>query len=46
MLKSDRPVVLLDEPMNSLDLDAVRVMDAIVRKLADQGRTVFSRRTC
>lgn len=41
MLKLDRPVVLLDEPMNGLDLAAVRVMDAIVRKLADQGRTVF-----
>lgn len=41
VLKLDRPVVLLDEPMNGLDLAAVRVLEAIVRKLADQGRTVF-----
>ncbi len=41
VLKLDRPVVLLDEPMNGLDLAAVRVLEAIVRKLAEQGRTVF-----
>ncbi len=41
VLKLDRPVVLLDEPMNGLDLAAVRVLEAIVRKLDDQGRTVF-----
>lgn len=41
MLALDRPVVLLDEPMNGLDLAAVRVLEAIVRKLAEQGRTVF-----
>lgn len=41
VLKLDRPVMLLDEPMNGLDLAAVRVLEAIVRKLADQGRTVF-----
>ena len=41
ILKLDRKVVLLDEPMNGLDLAAVRVLEAIVRKLAEQGRTVF-----
>ncbi|MBL0044310.1 MAG: ATP-binding cassette domain-containing protein [Flavobacteriales bacterium] len=41
VLKLDRAVVLLDEPMNGLDLAAVRVLEAIVRKLAEQGRTVF-----
>ena len=41
VLKLDRPVVLLDEPMNGLDLAAVRVLEAIVRKLAEQGRTIF-----
>ena len=31
----ERPVLLLDEPMNGLDLASVRVVEAIVRKLSD-----------
>ncbi|MBP6312439.1 MAG: ATP-binding cassette domain-containing protein [Flavobacteriales bacterium] len=41
ILKLDRNVILLDEPMNGLDLAAVRVLEAIIRKLVEQGRTVF-----
>ena len=41
ILKLDRPVLLLDEPMNGLDLAAVRVLEAIVRKLVEHERTVF-----
>lgn len=37
----DREVLLLDEPMNGLDLASVRVLEAIVRRLAEQGRTVL-----
>lgn len=37
----DRAVLLLDEPMNGLDLASVRVMEAIVRKLAERGHTVL-----
>ena len=41
VLGLDREVVLLDEPMNGLDLASVRVLEAIVRKLAERGRTVL-----
>lgn len=37
----DRPVVMLDEPMNGLDLASVRVLEAIVKRLGDQGRMVI-----
>ncbi len=40
-LHLDREVLLLDEPMNGLDLASVRVVEAIVRKLAERGRTVL-----
>ena len=40
-LHLDRPVLLLDEPMNGLDLASVRVLEAIVKHLGDQGRTVL-----
>lgn len=41
VLRLDREVLLLDEPMNGLDLASVRVLEAIVRKLAERGRTVL-----
>ncbi|MCB9185063.1 MAG: ATP-binding cassette domain-containing protein [Flavobacteriales bacterium] len=37
----NRPVVMLDEPMNGLDLASVRVLEAIVKRLGEQGRTVL-----
>ncbi|MFN9327287.1 MAG: ATP-binding cassette domain-containing protein [Flavobacteriales bacterium] len=36
-----RDVLLLDEPMNGLDLASVRVLEAIIRRLAERGRTVL-----
>ena len=41
VLALDRPVVLLDEPMNGLDLASTRVLEAIIRRLSEQGRTVL-----
>ncbi|MBK9147922.1 MAG: ATP-binding cassette domain-containing protein [Flavobacteriales bacterium] len=41
VLHLDREVLLLDEPMNGLDLASVRVVEAIVRKLAESGRTIL-----
>ncbi len=41
VLALDRPVVLLDEPMNGLDLASVRVLEAIITRLAQRGRTVL-----
>ncbi len=40
-LHLDRPVVMLDEPMNGLDLASVRVLEAIIKRLAERGRTVL-----
>lgn len=40
-LHLERPVLLLDEPMNGLDLASVRVVEAVVRTLAGRGRTVI-----
>ncbi len=41
VLRLDREVLLLDEPINGLDLASVRVLEAIIRRLADRGRTVL-----
>lgn len=41
VLRLDREVLLLDEPINGLDLASVRVLEAIVRRLAERGRTVL-----
>ncbi|MBL7952839.1 MAG: ATP-binding cassette domain-containing protein [Flavobacteriales bacterium] len=40
-LRLDREVLLLDEPMNGLDLASVRVVEAVVRKLAERGRMII-----
>lgn len=37
----DREVLLLDEPMNGLDLASVRVLEAVIKRLAERGRTVI-----
>ncbi|HED03517.1 MAG TPA: ABC transporter ATP-binding protein [Candidatus Fraserbacteria bacterium] len=34
-------VLFLDEPLNGLDANAARVVKALLRKLADQGKTIF-----
>ena len=41
VLGLDRDVLLLDEPMNGLDLASVRVLEAIIKRLAERGRTVL-----
>ncbi len=41
VLRQDREVLLLDEPMNGLDLASVRVLEAIICRLAERGRTVL-----
>jgi ABC-2 type transport system ATP-binding protein len=40
-LLGDPGVLLFDEPMNGLDLDGVRWIRALVRRLAEEGRTVL-----
>jgi ABC-2 type transport system ATP-binding protein len=40
-LLGDPRVVLFDEPVNGLDLDGVRWIRSLLRRLADEGRTVL-----
>lgn len=40
-LLADPGVLLFDEPVNGLDLDGVRWMRELTRRLADEGRTVL-----
>jgi ABC-2 type transport system ATP-binding protein len=40
-LLGDPGALLFDEPMNGLDLDGVRWIRGLVRRLADEGRTVL-----
>ncbi len=41
VLRLDREVLLLDEPINGLDLASVRVLEAIIRRMGERGRTVL-----
>jgi ABC-2 type transport system ATP-binding protein len=40
-LLADPAVLLLDEPVNGLDLDGIQWIRELLRELADQGRTVL-----
>ncbi|WP_327357188.1 ABC transporter ATP-binding protein [Streptomyces sp. NBC_01304] len=40
-LLGDPPVLLFDEPLNGLDVEGVLWVRALLRRLADEGRTVF-----
>lgn len=40
-LLGDPPILILDEPVNGLDVDGVRWIRTLLRTLADEGRTVL-----
>lgn len=40
-LLGDPPILMFDEPLNGLDPDGVHWLRALLRELADEGRTVF-----
>ena len=41
LLKQDRPVYLLDEPFNSLDMETIKVLEQIILILKEKGKTLF-----
>lgn len=41
VLRLEREVLMLGEPINGLDLASVRVLEAIIRRIAGRGRTVL-----
>lgn len=41
ILKQDRPVYLLDEPFNGIDMETNKIIELIVLSLKEKGRTVF-----
>jgi len=41
MLKEDKPLIILDEPFNGLDLEACHVLQSILLKLKSKGKTII-----
>ena len=41
MLKTNRPVFLLDEPFNGVDIESVEMMKSIINKLKESGKTII-----
>ncbi len=40
-LKQDKPILILDEPFNGLDIETVRVLREILLKLKENGKTII-----
>ena len=40
-LKQDKPVVILDEPFNGLDMEASMVLNMMIARLREKGRTII-----
>jgi ABC-2 type transport system ATP-binding protein len=41
MLKKDKPIYLLDEPFNGLDMESNKVVEIIIQLLKEKGKTLF-----
>lgn len=41
ILKQDKPIMILDEPFNSLDIESCRIIRQILLKLKDRGKTII-----
>jgi ABC-2 type transport system ATP-binding protein len=41
VLKQNRPVVLLDEPFNGLDLESNKILELLLLRLAEKGKTIL-----
>jgi len=40
-LKQDKPIVILDEPFNGLDMEASRVLNILITRLQEKGHTII-----
>jgi len=41
IIKSNKPFLLLDEPFNGLDLEASRVLTAVLKRMKNDGKTIL-----
>lgn len=41
ILKQDKPIMILDEPFNGLDIETCRIIRQILLKLRDRGKTII-----
>ena len=41
ILKQDKPIIILDEPFNGLDLESTKVLEVIIARLKQKGKTIF-----
>ena len=41
LLKSGKPLLLLDEPFNGLDLESTRILSKVLKKLSGPGKTII-----
>ena len=41
LIKEDKPIYLLDEPFNNLDIESCKILELIVMHLKEKGKTVF-----
>lgn len=41
VLKQDKPIIILDEPFNGLDIEAAHVLQMILQKMKLQGKTII-----
>ena len=41
ILKQDKPILILDEPFNSLDIESSRIIRSILLKIREKGKTII-----
>lgn len=41
LLKQDKPIIILDEPFNGLDIETCRIMRSVLLLLKDKGKTII-----
>jgi ABC-2 type transport system ATP-binding protein len=41
VLKQDKPVLILDEPFNGLDIEATKIIEYLLKKLKEKGKTIL-----